>query len=133
MCKAYTRQYGLKTICLRIGGVCKVGERPLDDGNSGVSAVIWGGVDVRDVSQAIRLSVDDKEICHGVFNITAKDTLSQKKSLNLAKRYYSTVKILPNEDLFIRGDERRSFFTITRAKKELNWRPQYRFGDLTNS
>ncbi len=120
ICKAYTRQYGIQTICLRFcwiwfPEVYQSYSKIIKDIDSNVRK-LWGFVDPRDVAQACRLSLNLKGIDHETFFITGDNTFSKEPSLELIKRYYpkAEVKSYRNGTQF---EGSRSLFDTSKAKR----------------
>ena len=88
---------------------------------------MWGYVDVRDIVQACRLAMDAENITCESFFVTAEDTFSDKPSIELIKENYPEVRDISNEYL---TEEHKSLFDISKAKKLLGYRPQYRWRDV---
>ena len=130
LCKRAARRYGISAICLRFCWVwfpdtyahrSRAAEAPVG------AKQMWGYVDVRDVSQACRLAMESENIkCESLF-ITAEDTFSDKTSMELIRKNYREVRQISDDYL---SEEHKSLFSISKAKKLLGYRPQYRWRDI---
>lgn len=129
LCGYYSRRYNLSTIALRIGRVI-LPDKPynykevLRRGEEKEDPIItfWNHIDVRDVAQAVSLSIESKLEGFHAFNITAEDHLFDTKARTLINRYYPEVKIRNNG-----FREQGTFFDINKAKSLLGFNPKFSY------
>lgn len=127
ICKRYTRRFGISSIALRFSRI--VGDPAIysrefsdwDETDSGAKG-LWAYVDVRDVAQAIRLALEIEEVNYDSFYITARNTYSKEKTLDLMRRYYPGVPIKDEESF--RKDERKALYSISKAERILGYSPK---------
>jgi len=144
LCYAYTKRYDICTICLRLATVwfphgdavtkylLSSAQKPESDIDLPFRDVKWGYVDVRDVAHAFRLALEKKGVEHEVYNIAAADVCSEMNSLELVKLYYPKVKFISNKNRFL-ADKKRTLFDISKAQKELGYRPKFNWRDYLKS
>jgi nucleoside-diphosphate-sugar epimerase len=145
LCYGYTRRYGISIICLRLATVLYPGsedvkcwvtniENPefyLMPDRVQIKDSIWAYVDARDAAQAFRLSLeklDKQDLRYEIHNIGAEDVFSQADSLDLIRRYYPDVKMILNKEDFL-TEKKKALFDITKAQKELGYRPKFTWQD----
>lgn len=146
LCYAYHKRYGIRAICLRLATVAfpfrklwidarrnihnpehRLKGRPLT-----LRDFIWQYVDPRDLPQAYMLALkalEEKRVDYGVYNIGAADVFSTVESIELIRRYFPNVKCIKNETSFI-TDKYRTLFDISRAQRELGYRPKFTWRDF---
>jgi nucleoside-diphosphate-sugar epimerase len=81
--------------------------------------LLWSVTDARDVAQAFRLAVKNKELAHNVFGITGYDTCSLVPSQELVTRYFPQVPV---------GSALEGCATLAsynKATRLLGYRPRY--------
>ena len=129
MCRYYSVQYGLSTICLRPGGI-----QPADDSDTIRWGLLFQAVDVRDVAQAHALAAESGEgIQHEVFNITADSPLAEIDLRVYQQDCIATLeKLYPGISRFMNDQQKESlpgqeWYTINKAKQMLGYKPQYNF------
>jgi UDP-glucose 4-epimerase len=84
----------------------------------------WAYVDARDVARAFRLALEAPDLPdHGVYNLSAADTMAHEDSLELVKRFFPDVK------LSAEMPGRASFFDWTQAGLAFGYQPQYSWRD----
>jgi nucleoside-diphosphate-sugar epimerase len=83
----------------------------------------WQYVDARDVVQAFRLGIEKTIAGYEIFNIGADDTPSDWESFKLAKYFYPEVPI--RDPMIFLMDQKRALWDISKAKKELGYKPLY--------
>jgi len=143
---AYYKRYGIKSICLRVATVGlplegywiearKNIEKPdyeFKDFPLTLKDFIWNYVDPRDLPQAYDLAMDaliKDKIEYGIYNIGAEDVFSTTESLELIRKYYPNTKVINNETNFI-DNKFAALFDITKAKKELGYKPKFTWRDF---
>jgi nucleoside-diphosphate-sugar epimerase len=84
----------------------------------------WAYVDVRDVAEAVRLSLVAPEGRSGEFLLAAEDTTQELPTLDLLARFYADTpwRGAPKEDYF-RDNPNRGLLDCTQAFEALGWRP----------
>ena len=90
----------------------------------------WQYVDARDVAQAFKLSLEKSDIKCEVYNIGAGNTPTNWDSIKLAKYFYPGVPILDALSFLV--DKKRPLWDITKAQKELGYRPEYSWEEYIN-
>jgi nucleoside-diphosphate-sugar epimerase len=93
----------------------------IEDPRAGKKDLTWQYVDARDVAQAFSLAIKKKDIKYGIYNIGAADTPSKWDSLKLAQFFYPDVPIRNAVAFLI--DKKRALWDISRAQRELGYRP----------
>lgn len=129
ICKRYTLDTGIETICLRY---CWVWQPDTyrqhfpswTDTPEQFVGQLWGYVDVRDVAQAVVKSVEAPGIEHETLLISAHRTFTRQPSLELAKRFLPAGIPLRDESWFA-SEPRRTLLDCTRAKEVLGFVPEY--------
>jgi UDP-glucose 4-epimerase len=129
MLAIYSHTWGIRTAAMRLNWVwgpkeiqwwTQMPERDLAQ----FAPYFWAYVDARDTARAFRLALETPELPeHGVYNISAADTMADEDSLELLKRFYPDVKLsaeLPG---------RVSFFDGTQARLAFGYEPQYSWRD----
>ena len=121
LCSLYSRLYNLNSISLRIGLV--LDWEDLSEIPSGWwPNLLWGGVDVRDVAQAIEASLKTEAMAKDErFFITAADQFSPEHVPTLVEKHFPKVSI--SKDFL--SKERSSFFAISKAMRMLGYQPKY--------
>jgi nucleoside-diphosphate-sugar epimerase len=129
MLAIFSRTWGIRTAALRLNWMwgpkeiqwwTEMPERDLAQ----FAPYFWAYVDARDTARAFRLALEAADLPeHGVYNISAADTMAEADSLELVKRFYPDVKLgaeLPG---------RASFFDWTQAKLAFGYEPQHSWRD----
>jgi len=80
---------------------------------------LWMYTDARDGAQALRLAVENKDILHDVFLVTADDTWAMVETPELLRRYYPGVETRQPLVGY------NSVVSAAKAKRLLGYRPQY--------
>ena len=147
-CKQYSDAYGLRTICLRIGGswyrdregaelVVRSGRgtkpsgsveelwtdyrRCQEDPEAGLVPAwktFWDTVDARDTAEAFRLALENDEILHEVFLTCGPETYSLVATPALIARYYPGVPLRSPLEGYA------SLLSHEKAARMLGYRPQ---------
>lgn len=132
ICKAGTRKYGLRTLCLRFCWVWFEDTYQYQPGLASQSSedlarTMWGYLDVRDAAQACRLAIEKDGLDpHEVFYITAADTYMDRPSRQLIDAHYPQVVYDPAP--FDAAPD-RTLFDIGRARERLGYQPRHRWRD----
>lgn len=132
ICQAASRRYGLEAICLRLCWVwfadtypshAAIVRTPMEELRKG----LWGYVDVRDVAQACRRSVE-RAFHPGTESmyITAADTYMDVPSAELAAAAFPEV---PRAADYFDEEKYRTFFDISRARERLGYVPRHTWRD----
>jgi len=87
----------------------------------------WYYVGVKDVAQAFRLSLENGTIEYGVYNIGADESGSDLDSLEIVRLYFPGVPVRSPE-MFL-AERRKPLYDITKAQKELGYRPKFHWRD----
>ncbi len=146
LCYMYTKKFGIKTLCMRIGtswyppgyademtnmfrnNMLKMSNREPMDGTRDQG---WYYVGVKDVAQGFRLGLENQKIEHGIYNLGADESGSDLDSLEIIRLYFPGVKV-KNPELFL-AEKKKPLFDITKARKELGYRPTFRWRDWKKS
>jgi nucleoside-diphosphate-sugar epimerase len=129
LCAAYTREYGLCTICLRLSMVVD----PVRPGSlvrlSKMVNVpeygkrfLWSYVDVRDMGQAFELALMKEDVAHEVYHVSASEAAAEETTLELTQRFYPHVEII-DPDGFLEN-RHKALFDTSKAQEELGFQPQ---------
>jgi UDP-glucose 4-epimerase len=99
MLAIYSHTWGIHTAAMRLNWVwgpkeidwwTETPEKELER----FALYFWAYVDARDAARAFRLALEAPELPgHGVYNISAADTMADEDSLELANRFYPGVKM----------------------------------------
>lgn len=132
ICRSYSAQYGIRTVCLREPWIWVPEDAQLPLYRTLVSEYsvwyknLWAYVHVFDVAQAHRLAVEqDLPEFHEVFFITAKQNWAGINSADLLKEHYSGVKAIRNT---MTGPV--SIISSQKAHHLLGYDPHYSVNDL---
>lgn len=135
LCKRYTRKYGLSTICLRLASVLtgdgKLKKGPVrlaEDPNDGIRT-LWSYVDVRDVARTFELAVENEDISHETFIISAKTHRSKFDWMDLVKTFFPETRTISNDNSFLLNG-RDSLFDTSRAREKLGFEPKFKIEDF---
>ena len=131
VCRAYTERHQLITICLRPVFVAQAGS-PDSDG-FGTPAFVegwrddfWAYVDVRDVAEAVVLSLRLKGIAHDRFLLAARDTSVREETRTLVEREYAHVPWPTVEpEGYFEANPYRSLIDCRHAHQVLGWQPRH--------
>jgi nucleoside-diphosphate-sugar epimerase len=129
MLAIYSDTWGMRTAAMRLNWVWGPKEiqrwTEMSEKNLAQFApYFWAYVDARDTARAFRLALEAPELpAHGVYNITAADTMADEDSLELVARYY------PDARLKSKMTGRASFFDWTQAKLAFGYEPRYSWRD----
>ncbi len=151
LCFLYSKKFGIKTICLRLGtnwfppgyaswqgrdasegcyeNMTRMSNREPLDGMTRDGA--WYYVGVRDSAQAFRLSLENEEVEYGIYNIGADESGSDLDSLEIARLYFPGVPVR-NFELFL-AERKKPLLDITKAQRELEYRPKFHWKDWRKS
>lgn len=129
MLALYSSTWGIRTAALRLNWVWGPkeiswwAEMPAKD-IAEFTPYFWAYVDARDVARAFRLALGAPNLpAHGVYNVSAADTMAEESSLDLVKRFYPGVKRMSE----LSG--RASFFAWAKARQAFGYVPQYSWRD----
>jgi len=125
LCRAYTRRYGMSTICVRI---CFIWDtRTVMEHREWVEDVearrkgLWVYTDGRDAAQAFRLAAEAQGLEHEAFFVPADDGMTLIPTPELVERYFAPV---PVEWDAVKGDY-WALITNRKAGELLGYRPQH--------
>lgn len=125
LCRAYTRRYGMTTICVRICFIWDTREvmehRQWVENVETRSRGLWVYTDGRDAAQAFRLAAEAQGLEHEVVFAPADDGMSVIPTSELIERYFAAV---PVDWAAVEGDY-WSLICNRKAKELLGYRPQY--------
>ncbi|MBI4429627.1 MAG: NAD(P)-dependent oxidoreductase [Ignavibacteriales bacterium] len=132
LCAAYTRTYGIQTICLRPPWVWVPDKKEVETYRQLIqeypkwSKNLWAYVHVQDVVQAVRLAVEATELSfHDSFYISADDNWTGRESRELLKEFYpETTKV----DQGFSGTS--SLISNAKAKETLKFSPKFAVKDI---
>lgn len=128
ICKRYTRDTGLETICLRYCWVWNDQHyrnlESMADAPGNFVGQLWGYVDVRDVAQAVEGSIEAPSITHETLLIAADRTFQNAPSLELVERFLPADVEVRDAGWF-EEEPRRTLFDCTRAKKAIGFAPEF--------
>lgn len=89
------------------------------------AAKLFAYVDVRDVTSAIRLSVESQFVGNAVLFIAASDTLMHQKTYQLINQHFPNVKEVRQD-----FDNYNSLINCALAKEIIEFRPQFSWRDI---
>jgi len=125
ICRAYTRRYGMSTICVRI---CFIWDtRTVMEHREWVEDVearrkgLWVYTDGRDAAQAFRLAAEARGLGHEAFFVPADDGMTLVPTAELIERYFPDV---PVDWDVVEGDY-WSLISNRKAKELLGYQPRY--------
>ncbi len=132
LCAAYTRTYGIQTICLRAPWIWVPEEKEIAIYRTLIRDFslwyknLWAYIHVYDVVQALRAAVESEPLPqHEVYFIAAKENWTGRESRELLKEFYpETGKISE------RFTGAASLILTEKAKQVLNFSPAYGRKDL---
>jgi len=127
--KYYSRRYRINTVILRLSVVIDV-DRGIyfmhdEDTKSGIG---WAYIDIRDVVEVMRLSLESKFDKAEIFNVVMDGAFSQTDTLTLLKKYYPTSDLSRMAEL-CKKDPMMATYSNAKAKRMLGFKPRYKFGD----
>lgn len=129
MLAIYSRTWGIRTAALRLNWVWGPNEikwrteMPVLN-LAKFAPYLWAYVHARDTARAFRLALEAPELPeHGVYNISAADTMAEENSCDLIGRFCPAVT--PKSEL----PGRASFFDWTRAKQAFGYEPERSWRD----
>ena len=132
ICRTYSSQYGIRTVCLREPWIWVpepeplVFYRKLVDEYPDWHKNLWTYVHVYDVAQAHRLAIEkDLEHLHEIFFITAKENWTGKESKDLLLRFYPEIR-----SFSYTFSGRSAIITHEKAKRLLGYEPRFSAADL---
>ena len=121
--KAYSRQHDLATVCLRLNWVQ---DTRAAGASAGGQATFWSTVDYRDVMQALVLALESDSVGCEIINVASENNWFNKDSLELVRQHYPGITV--DSDYFAQNPQ-RGIFSISKARKVLNYEPQYELQD----
>ena len=117
--RAYSRQHDLATVCLRLNWVQ---DTRAAGASPGGQATLWSTVDYRDVMQALILAVERDIAGSEIINVASENNWFNKDSLELVQQNYPGITV--DHEYFSRNPQ-RGIFSISKARKVLNYQPEY--------
>jgi UDP-glucose 4-epimerase len=128
ICRRYTRDTGLETICLRYCWVWNEGTytqlEQLSTLPEAFVGQLWGYVDVRDVAQAIARSLVAPNITHETLLIGADSTFQKRPTTELVAEYLPAAIELRDPAWFA-DNPHRALLDCSRAKAVIGFAPEY--------
>ena len=88
-------------------------------------------VTAEDVARAFRLALGAKDLCYGVFFLSADDTSRSEPTLDWYRKLFGDLPAVSNPQLF-EQNPRASIFSSAKAKSVLGWSPSSDYLDLRN-
>jgi UDP-glucose 4-epimerase len=144
LCELYHRVYSLDVVAFRLGMFV-----PVDFIHYGMR-LVHGGVDERDLAQALRLALEREDVHDGSFNLFAPTPFEAQDEARLVseplavlRKYYPNADVLETAGSGRRLDPHwytvapdgaiiptpiRTYWKSDRARDVLGWRPVYDFG-----
>jgi len=120
----YSRKENLEVITLRFAGVYDPSIfDPLHIRKEGKS-VLWSLIDVRDVTEGIKLALKTPLKGYQVFNLASREIWTEEDTLELVKRHYPQARLVFGEEYF-QKNRRATLFNIEKAEKILGFNPLY--------
>lgn len=126
----YSQTWGIRTAAMRLNWVwgpkeiewwTELPERDLAQ----FAPYFWAYVDGRDAARAFRLALEATGLPeHGVYNISAVDTMADEESLELVNRFF------PDVELSAEMPGRASFFDSNLARLAFGYEPQHSWRDV---
>lgn len=131
-CKTYTERYGLTTISLRPGYVTRGNDYdqwrkntdPQEAARSQANE-LWAYVDLRDVCEAVKLSLTLEGIKNDAFLLFADDTTLTIPTRELIDQYYSETPWITDKDAYFAANPFRSPMDTSHARDVLKWTPKH--------
>jgi len=145
MCRGYHDGYGMRIISIRhcwvwvkddpTRGRAQYARRAEiaakgDDGRETPLNIrrLWGYIDVSDVVRGYLLALEKiDEVGHEVVNLSAADTFSDEKSIDLIRKYYPGVKQVSEA---YHTEPHTALYGHEKARKLLGWEPQVSWRDM---
>ncbi len=131
MAEAFTRRYDVQISSLRFMGLWdenRLLNHKKDENKDTITSRKISGffsyTDRRDAAKACRLSIEKDWIGHEAFFIASSDTTSNINTSELVKIAYPEVKLNKN------FQQNESLISISKAKKIMNWEPEYSWRNL---
>lgn len=131
-CKMYTERYGLTTISLRPGYVAKPevyqhwrsNTNPQEDAKDQANE-LWAYVDLRDVCEAVKLSLTLEGVKNDAFLLFADDTTLPIPTRELIDQFYPETPWIMDKDAYFADNPFRSPMDASHAKEVLKWSPKH--------
>jgi len=128
ICARYSRDVGLKTVCLRYCWVWNpqhyVDIALYQDQSEDLTRALWSYVDGRDIAQAVELALTAEDLQHEVLLITSGETFCAIPTLELIRRYLPSDCEIREPDYFASNPHITPFDT-RRAYQVLGYQPQF--------
>lgn len=128
ICRRYSRDMGLETVCLRY---CWVWTEALYGRLEELASQpelfvgqLWGYIDARDVAQAVEKSLLAEGLTHETLCIGAARTFQREPSLDLVRRFLGDGVQVRDEASF-RADPHRALISNARAAERIGFAPEY--------
>lgn len=128
----YTERYGLTTISLRPGYVAKSdvyeGWRNNTNPQEGAkhqANELWAYVDLRDVCEAVKLSLTLEGVKNDAFLLFADDTTLTIPTQELIDQYYPETPWIADKNAYFADNPFRSPMDTSHAREVLKWTPKH--------
>lgn len=127
ICRRYTLDMGLQTVCLRYCWVWGAAEyaavRDWCDHPEQFVGQLWGYVDARDVAQAVEKSLLAGDITHETLNISAARTFMRAPTSELVERFLAPGT--PLDPAWLAAEPRRCLIDCSRARQAIGFEPEF--------
>ena len=134
-CRSFSETHGISTICLRPVFVAHPAS-PHADGFGTEAFVerwrheLWAYVDIRDLVEAVVLSLGLTDVRHDRFLLAARDTSVAEPTRDLVERFHPDVPwtgVAPDD--YLAGDPYRSLIDCHHARDVLGWEARHSWRD----
>jgi UDP-glucose 4-epimerase len=129
MCQAYTRGWGMETVCVRICRVIFPDELELNRSLAADPTILakglWVYIDARDAARAFRLAAEVPVLEHEAVFAVATDCYGPNATADLLDQFYPSLLNWADQ---VRG--RSSLITGAKAERLLGFRPTHSWRDV---
>lgn len=135
ICRSFSEKTGIVTICLRPGYVAspshyhwfREADRPFFITRQ--KHEYWAYVDIRDVCDAVILSLNVENVLHDAFLLEADDNTVPTTTAELVDEHYPHTPWKRDRDAYLAGNPHRSLVDCSHAKRVLGWQPKRSWRD----
>ncbi len=118
----FHRRTGMQVVSMRyswVGSPSEIGARRLstDEELRGNAKNLWSGLDARDAARANRLAIEADGIGCVALNITGRDNVTVRPTMELIRQYLPDIEIRREIPGF------RTAFDLTAARQTIGWEP----------
>jgi UDP-glucose 4-epimerase len=131
-CRTYTARYGLTTLSLRPGYVAKPEvytswrNDPTEEKRAqNQAAELWAYVDLRDVCEAVKLSLTLEGVKNDAFLLFADDTTLAIPTADLLARFFPDIPWIADKEAYFAHNPFRSPMDNSHAREVLGWTPKH--------